>query len=194
MQNDQQTIPEDPQTNPHQIPQQAQEFVPPQQPIKEEVLLSWEAPERPFKKRDREYYTTIGVIVFLVSIILFFAGQFLPIAVVVSFAFLSYVLASVPPDNTLHKVTNKGIRSGGKVYTWSNLGRFWFTTRFQQHILNIEHNHAVFTKLIILLGDQDKEELARVLELYLVNETPALTWWDTSAMWLQKKFPLEKSS
>src|SRR3989338_3124498 len=159
MQNDQQTIPEDPQTNPHQT----QEFVPPQQPIKEEVLLSWEAPERPFKKRDREYYTTIGVIVFLVSIILFFAGQFLPIAVVVSFAFLSYVLASVPPDNTLHKVTNKGIRSGGKVYTWSNLGRFWFTTRFQQHILNIEHNHAVFTKLMLLLGDQDKEELTRVL-------------------------------
>ena len=189
MQNDQQPIPETPQTYPHQ----SQEFTPPQQPIKEETLLSWESPERPFKKRDREYYTTIGVIVFLVSIILFFAGQFLPIAVVVSFAFLSYVLASVPPDNTLHQVTNKGIRSGGKMYTWNNLGRFWFTTRFQQHILHIEHNHAFLTKLILLLGDQDKEELTRVLEQYLVNETPALTWWDTSAIWLQKKFPLEKT-
>ncbi|HKY74256.1 MAG TPA: hypothetical protein VJ246_03025, partial [Patescibacteria group bacterium] len=69
----------------------------PPKPVKEETLFEWESPERPFKKRDREYYTTIGIIVFLLSIILFFAGQFLPIAVVVAFAFLSYTLASVPP-------------------------------------------------------------------------------------------------
>jgi hypothetical protein len=168
--------------------------LPPQQPIKEETLLSWSAPERPFKKRDREYYTTIGIIVFLVSIILFFAGQFLPIAVVVSFAFLSYVLASVPPSTVTHAITNKGLRTGEKLYGWENLGRFWFTTRFGQDVLNIEHNHAILTRLIIMMGDQDKEAVTQLLEQYLVHETPKPTWLDNSSAWLQKKFPLEKTA
>lgn len=176
-----------------QPPEDTQVPTPPPQPVKEEVLLVWEAPERPFKKRDREYYTTIGIIVFLVSIILFFAGQFLPIAVVVSFAFLSYVLASVPPEKVKHQITNKGIRSGEKLYTWNDLGRFWFTTRFQQPILNIEHNHAIITKLILLLGDEKKETVSQILEQYLVQETPTPTWWDNAAVWLQEKFPLEKT-
>ncbi|MBI3342641.1 hypothetical protein HY032_00610, partial [Candidatus Gottesmanbacteria bacterium] len=46
----------------------------------EEVLLAWTSPSRLFKKRDREYFTNIGAIVFLLTIILVFAREFVLIA------------------------------------------------------------------------------------------------------------------
>jgi hypothetical protein len=165
----------------------------PPAPLREEVLVDWTAPERPFKKRDREYYTTIGVIVFLLSIILFFAGQFLPIAVVVAFGFVSYALAAVPPEMTKHQITTKGIRTGSKLYQWETLGRFWFTPKLGQPVLHVEHAHPVTARLMLLVGDTTQEELTAALEQYLVQETPPATWLDRSSSWLQSKFPLEKT-
>src|SRR3989344_950540 len=65
------------------------------------TLFSWEAPSRPFRKKDRSYYTTLAIIVILLVLILFLAKEFLLIATLLSLAFLAYVLAFVPP----HKVT-----------------------------------------------------------------------------------------
>lgn len=56
-------------------------------PQPEELIFEWRSSARPFKKRNKRYYVTIALIVFLISLILFFAGQFLPIAVVVAVAF-----------------------------------------------------------------------------------------------------------
>src|SRR3989344_4772093 len=89
------------------------------EPKEEKVLLSWRAAGRPFKKRDKEYYTTIGAIVFLVAIILLFLKEWLLIAVMIALAFVSYVLASVPPEEAKHELTNKGIRTGDKLYRWT---------------------------------------------------------------------------
>ena len=36
-------------------------------PIPEETIIEWQAASRPFKKRDRQYYTTIIIIMFLLS-------------------------------------------------------------------------------------------------------------------------------
>jgi len=175
--------------------QAAQQFEQPSYtpPAQEEILLSWEAPERPFKKRDREYYSTIAIIVVLLCVILFFAGQFLPIAVVVSFAFVSYALASVPPETTTNRITTFGIHAGGKLYQWKDLGRFWFTTKLGQEVLNVEHNHQVFTKIMLVLSDTPKETMSKILRHYLPEETPPPTWLDKASLWLQEKFPLEKT-
>ena len=162
-------------------------------PVQEETLLSWDAAERPFKKRDREYYTTIAIIVALLCVILFFAGQFLPIAVVISFAFVSYALASVPPSSTTNHITTFGIRAGGKLYQWKDLGRFWFTTKLGQEVLNVEHHHTVLTKIMVLLGNMKKESIGEVLSQYLPQEVPPPTWLDKASSWLQEKFPLEKT-
>lgn len=162
--------------------------------LPEEVLVVWDAPSRPYKKRDKEFYTTIGIIVFLLSIILFFAGQFLLIAVIFAFAFLSYVLASIPPENSTHAITTYGVRSGDMLYHWGELGRFWFTEQLGQKVLNIEYFHRIIGRLVFLLGDMNEEEMKSVLIPYLPNETPLPTVVEKAAGWLQKKFPLDKTS
>lgn len=130
----------------------------------------------------------------LLSVILFFAGQFLPIAVVVSAAFLSYVMAAVPPHQIDHHVTTYGIRTMGKLYVWGELGRFWFTERFKQKMLHVEHVGSLPARLTLLLGDLKEDEVKFVLSDYLVHQTPLPTFLDKAAQWLQDKIPLEKNS
>lgn len=163
----------------------------PSGPIKEELIMRWVGPNRPFKKRDREFYTTVGLITFLVCLILFFANQFLPIALVISIAFVSYVLASVPPENVENVISNFGIHSGKFFAYYEEMGRFWFTRRFRQHVLHIEVNKFPFRMLMIVPDDQRKE-VEELLSQILLNQEPEPGFLDTAAEWLQEKFPLDK--
>ena len=159
----------------------------------EKDLLSWSAPNRPFKKRNKEYYSTIAMIVILVSLILFFAGQFLPIAVVISIAFVSYVLASVPPEKASHRITTYGIHTDQQFHYWEEMGRFWFTSKFGQEMMHVEV--AKFPgQITMLLGDQSKEPLKKLLMKYLIHETPLPSFLDKAADWMQEKIPLDRDS
>lgn len=159
----------------------------------ERILYEWVSASRPYKKRDREFYTTIGVIVFLVSLILFFAGQFLFIAVVVSGAFVAYVLNTIPPDNVHNAITTFGIRSGQQLFYWEELGRFWFTEKNKTSMLHVETARAFPGVLVLLLQDiSQEEELKKIILKYTVFEKPKDTWVDKATLWMQEKFPLEK--
>ncbi len=155
----------------------------------EVAFLTWEAASRPFKKRDREFYTTVGVITFLLSLILFFAGQFLLIGVIISVAFLAYVLASVPPEKQQNSITNYGIRMETKLYYWAELGRFWFETKFKQPVLHIETGRFP-GEITLMLGNQNEQEIKQLLSNFLIYERPTPTWFDQTSTWLQKKIPL----
>jgi hypothetical protein len=159
-------------------------------PDQEELLLGWVAPSRSFKPRKRQYYTTIAAIVLLICLILFFAGQFLPIAVVISVAFLAYILASVPPEQIEHYFTTYGVRVDNNIYYWDELGRFWFTTKYDQPILHIEVSRFPF-RLTMLLGEVPVEEVRGILALALIEQQPQPSFYERAADWLQKKIPLE---
>lgn len=161
-----------------------------QKPQPEEVLLEWRAPSRPFKKRNRQFYLTISAIVGLICLILFFAGQFLPIAVVIALAFLGYVLASVKPDEVTNQITSYGIRNDQTLYYWEEMGRFWFTEKFKQPVLNIEVPRFPY-RVAILIDDLPKDELQDVLSYVLLLEQPPLTWLDKAAERLQQLIPLD---
>lgn len=161
----------------------------------EHLLLEWTAPSRPYKKRDREYYTTVGIIVVLVSLILLFAGQFLFMGVVIALAFVAYALAAVPPENVHNAITTFGVRTGAgadQVFYWEELGRFWFSNRYKSELLHIETSRAFPGQLILLLDGVNKEELKKILLQYTIFEKPRPTWLDKAAKWLQEKFPLDK--
>lgn len=158
----------------------------------EKMLIQWDAPSRPYRKRDKEFYTTVGIIVFLVSLILFFAGQFLFIAVVVSLAFVAYVLNTVPPERIHNSVTTFGIHTGDGLFYWEELGRFWFTESNKTKLLHVETARAFPGVLILLLDTVNEDELKKIMIKYAVFEKPKPTWLDNAGKWLQEKFPLEK--
>lgn len=162
-------------------------------PRPKKAIVTWIAPSRPFKKRDRQYYTTIAAIIFLVSLILFFAGQFLPIAVVISIGFLAYVLSSVPPHEVKIEINTYGIEIEELLYYWEEMGRFWLEQKYDQEILTIEV--VRFPGRIILMFEKGKkEELRKILSEVLLEEKPADTFYDKAGKWLQDKIPLELNS
>jgi hypothetical protein len=160
----------------------------------EEVLMTWKAPVRPFKKRDRDYYTTIAAIAFLVIIILGFLKEFLLIAVVVAFAFVSYVFAAVPPEETEHRLTNRGIRSADRLYRWGDLRQYWFTEKFGQKMVVVQSAMLFPGQLLLMLGSADEDKVREIFNERLPHEEPEPTFLDKSARWLSENVPLEKES
>ena len=157
----------------------------------EKTLLLWKVPARPFKKRNREYYTTIGAIVILLSLILLFAREFLLVAVIMSIAFVAYVYASVEPEEVEHEITTRGIRTGGRFFRWDELGRFWFQEKYGQKMVVLE-TYLNFPKhLLMLLGKHNQEEMSKILRVFVLNETPEPTALDKTASWLSEKVPLD---
>lgn len=156
------------------------------------VLLSWQAPSRPFKKQSREYFTTLGALIFLIALILLFLKEFVFIAAILSLFFFVYVLSTVKPEEITHKITNKGILTGKKTYRYENLGRFWFSQKWGSQILNVENFLGLPTRLTLLLGEAPKEKVKKVLEEYLIMEKPEKNFIDKASSWLSKKVPLEK--
>ena len=156
-----------------------------------EVRLSWRSPSRLFKKRDKEYFTNVGAIVFLLIVILVFAREFLLVAAVVSVVFLIYVLSTVPPDEVSHSITNLGIESAGHFYRWEELAEFWFEEQWGQAMLVIRPR--IGTRIIILLGSSDAKKVRELIAEHIpFREQPEKSWVDNAATWLSEKVPLEK--
>lgn len=174
--------------------QESQQFFPDYvRPQQEELIYEWQAASRPFKKHKRNFYTTVTVIVILISLILFFSGQFLPIAVVIAVTFLAYVLTSIPPHDILYQITTFGIRIEGKLYVWELMGRFWYTQKYGQRLVHVEV--AQFPeRLTMVLGEVPEEITTAIFSEILVQQTPAPTMYERVAKWLQEKIPLDLDS
>lgn len=182
-----QGLPSD-QIDPRELAQAYFADIPKPQP--EELIFEWKSAARPFKKRNRQYYTTVALIVFLVSAILFFAGQFLPIAVVVTVAFLVYVLSSVPPQESRISITTYGIRFDDQLYYWEELGRFWLDEKSEQKVINIELGRFPH-RITLLYHPDDEKNIVDVLSEVILQERPPLTSYEKASKWLSEKVPLE---
>jgi hypothetical protein len=161
------------------------------QPEPEKELYSWKAPSRPYKKRSREFYSTVGALVILLSVILMFAKEFLLIGVIVAFGFVAYALASVKPELITHLITNKGVRTLEKLHPWTWMGQFWWEEKWKQHVLHIRVPGQFPGELIMVLGEGEKERIDQIMSKYLIKQKPEPTWFDKAAKWLQEKVPLE---
>lgn len=164
-----------------------------QKPVIEELVINWQAPSRVFKKHNRQYITTVITIVLFLSLILFFAGQILPIAVVIAVAFIIYVMGSIPPGTIDNMFTTYGIRSEDNLYYWGELGRFWFSEKFKQKILHVEVIRFP-NRLTLLLGNVSEETIREILSEVLLEEEPALTIVERIAAWLSEKIPIDIDS
>ncbi len=156
------------------------------------TYLSWTAPSRPFRKKDRSYYTTIAIIVILLALILLLAKEILLIGAILAAAFVAYVLAFVPPDDVEYKISSQGVTIGGHFYFWNHLDSFWFAEKEGQRILHILTHLKFPGELMLVLGGQDEEEIKKVVARFLpfheIAPKSLMEKWGDS---LQKHFPLE---
>ena len=154
------------------------------------TIFEWRSASRPFKKRDRQFFVTVFVIALLVSLILFFSGQFLPIAVVISVVFLLYVLQVIPPHDINHSITTYGIHLEDNLYYWEEMGRFWFEEKYGQQVLSIETLRFP-GRVTMIVPDENKPIVVEILSEVLLEQKPELSLYERVALWFQEKVPLE---
>lgn len=155
------------------------------------ILYSWQAPVRPFKRRDREFWTTIIAIVILVGLILFFVKEWFLIAAIISLTFVYYVLSTVEPEKDEYKITNRGLIYGGQTYPWENINQFWFSEKYGQKVVNLEIRGGFINRITILVGEGDKAKIKEILLKFIIEEEIKPNFLDKAADWIQKKIPLE---
>lgn len=154
----------------------------------EKDLILWNAPARPFKRRNREFYVTLIVISALVGLILFLVEGWLPVVLIISLVFLFYVLSTVEPENIDCKITTKGVNIAGKKTPWEIMLRFWFTKRFDNELLVIE-TLSIPGRLELVITPQVKVKIKENLLKYLNEEETPPSFVDKAASWFSQKLP-----
>lgn len=158
------------------------------------TLLSWNAPGRPYRKRSRDFYISSLMIALLVEIILFLFAQYLLMLVVVSFVFVSFALAAVPPHDFNYKISTEGVRVEDHFYLWEELYDFYFKRKNTVEVLHIRTRAFIPGELTLTLGEMQRQHVSQVMSPYLpYREYVKPTFMEKSGDWLEKNFPLERT-
>lgn len=157
-------------------------------PELEKDLITWVAPARPFKRRDKQFYVTTISIAGMVCLILFLAEGAMPVILIISLIFLYYVMSTVAPEDLEYKITNKGVKVGGRLTEWQSFGRFWFGKRYDTDLLIFE-TKLIPNRMELVIKSETKEEIEKILKEYLVEEEISPSNLDRAVDWFSKKLP-----
>jgi hypothetical protein len=154
----------------------------------ERDLVVWTAPARPFKRRGRQFYVTTFAIAGIVSLVLFLAEGIMPVILIISLVFLYYVLSTVQPENIEYKVTTKGIRIANKLTEWQVLNSFWFSDRFDNHLMIIDTS-IIPGRTEIVVNPEVEEEIKKEVSAYIPYEEVPAGALDRATNWFAEKIP-----
>ena len=156
------------------------------------TFIAWKALSRLYRKKARSYYTTVALLIILISLIAFFWGERLLIGAIVALGFLVYVLNFTPPAEIEYKISSQGIIIGDHFYHWDELDSFWFSEKEGQKVLNVVTRFRFPGILMLVIEEGSQEKLQNLVAHYLpfheIAPKSTLEKWSES---LQKNFPLE---
>jgi hypothetical protein len=157
----------------------------------EKMLIEWEAAERSFKKRNRDFWITAVAILILVSVIFIFIKEFFLVIALGSLLFLGYVLSTVPPGMAKYKITNRGIYFGEQFYPWEILERFWFKNSLDSEMIHFGTLMQFPRVISMVIMAEDKEKIKEIVvkRIPMIQESP--TFVDKTTAWFSKRLPLE---
>lgn len=157
------------------------------------TLLEWKAPGRPFAKRGRQYYLLGLLLIVPIEIILFLFSQYMLMLVVLSLAFLSWSLATIPPRDFHYRISSEGVTVEDHFFLWRELYDFYFKKRVGVDVLHIRTHTFIPGILMLPLGPVSREEIKRTLLPFIpYREYVKPTFMEKAGDWLVKTFPLER--
>lgn len=157
----------------------------------EKILFEWEAPERAYQKKNKDFWVTAVAILILVSVILIFIHEFFLIMALISVLFVYYALSAVPPGMVKNKLTNRGLYFGELKYEWTVLKRFWFKKSLSNETINFGTNMRFPQMVSLVIDPKDQEELKEIIvkRIPLLESSP--TFVDRITKWFAERLPLE---
>lgn len=159
-----------------------------------QIVFSWKAPLRPYKKRSRLVLRFYLAVALLLSMIVFFFGDKILLIPIWALLFLFYVLTITPPPEVENKITRFGLETAGITLRWETLSHFYFTTRFGFYVLTVVSQAPYFYHAYLVVPDDEvKKHLMTILAEHLIyQEKPQRSLTDKMVDWLSKLIPDEE--
>lgn len=159
-----------------------------------QVVFSWKAPLRPYKKRSAIILRFYLAVAFLLSLIMFFFGDKILLIPIWALVFIFYVLTITPPPDVENKVTTFGIDAAGVTLRWEVLSHFYFGKRFGFYTLTIVSQSPYFYHAYLVVPTEEmKKKLITILSAHLLyQETPQKTITDKMLDWVSLLIPDEE--
>lgn len=134
-----------------------------------QVIFSWKAPLRPYKKRSAvilRFYLSVAL---LLSLIVFFFGDKILLIPIWTLLFLFYVLTITPPPEVENKITQFGIETAGITLRWEALSHFYYTSRFGFYILTVvSHAPYFYHAYMVVPNEEIKKHTLDILSAHLI--------------------------
>ncbi|MDO9028554.1 MAG: hypothetical protein Q7U68_06825, partial [Candidatus Roizmanbacteria bacterium] len=86
-----------------------------------QVIFSWKAPLRPYKKRSAIILRFYLAVALLLSLIMFFFGDKILLIPIWALVFIFYVLTITAPPDVENKITTFGVDAAGVTLRWEVL-------------------------------------------------------------------------
>ena len=154
------------------------------------MVFEWKAMDRPHKQWSKDFYSTVIVLAFLVSVIMFFIEGFLPVLVVWAAVFAMWQMNKVQPKEEEYAITVWGIRTKERTYRWEEMNTFWFEDKWGSRLLRVLTSRVPW-QLIVVIKKEDEEQIKKIMIENVAYEVPKQTWIDKMVKWFGEKMPLE---
>lgn len=163
--------------------------------VNPQVVYSWKAPLRPYKKRSAGVLRFYIAVALLLSLIVLFFGDKILVLPIWTIMFLFYVLTITPPPEVENKITRFGIETAGNTFRWEFLSHFYFIKKFDYHVLVIVSIPPYHYHLYLVLKDEKtRQDLIAILSQHLIyQEKPHKTFTEKLTDWLNKLIPEEET-
>ena len=158
--------------------------------LTEKTILEWESYERPHKTWTKEFYSSIVVIAFLVSVILFFIEGVMPVVVVWALVFMLWAMNKTEPAKTKNFMTTWGLRSVNKFYDYQRMTNFWLETKWGTRLLRINLSDSPW-HVVFVIDKKNEDEIKAEMSKAVAFMEPEVTAMDRFTKWLGDKVPLE---
>ena len=134
-----------------------------------QVIFSWKAPLRPYKKNTGLVLRFYIAVALLLSVIIWFFGDNILLIPTWVIIFLFYVLTATPPPDIENKVTKFGIDTAGVTIRWESLSYFYFKSKFGFEILTLVGHPPYNYHAYLVVPDKNiKEKVMQILIKHIV--------------------------
>lgn len=156
-----------------------------------QVIFSWNAPLRAYKKRSKKILRFYLAVSLLLSLIIFFFGDRILLIPILTMLFLFYVLTITPPPEIENKITTFGLDTAGVTLRWEMLSHFYFIKKFNYTVLVLVSNPPYFYHAFLVVpSDEIKLQVVAVLSQHLMYvEKPQRSTVDKMVDWITNLIP-----
>lgn len=129
-----------------------------------EVILSWTAAERIWHPKTQRWFLTSAAVILFFIFIMVRIEWYIGIVAMVCFMIMWFIQGYLEPIELEHKITNKGIYTNSRLFSWSDITYFWFAEKEEQLILHIDFpQEKTQPRLTLLVPDDLEFEVFNVL-------------------------------